>query len=72
MFRFTINRVDNWLILVPCNIVNQNGSVGETNSEQIRTCRAEIDGCDAVLKVEDALWVFQVSHRPDAHKTRTF
>ena len=72
MFSFIINRVHDRSVSIPRNIVNQNCSIRETNSKQIRARSAEIHRCDAIWKAEDAFWILQISHGPDAHKTWAF
>jgi len=72
MFSFTINRVHNRLVSISCDVVNQNCSIRETNSEQIRARSTEVHRRDAIWKAEDAFWIFQISHGPDAHQTRAF
>ena len=72
MFCFIINRVHNRLVSISGDIVNQNCSIRETNSEQIRARGTEVYRRDAIWKAEDALWIFQISHGPDAHQTRAF
>lgn len=72
MFSFIINRVHNRLVSISGDIVNQNCSIRETNSEQIRARRTEVYRRDAIWKAEDTFWIFQISHGPDAHQPRAF